>query len=163
MGIAECGHCHALTSRGVYTGPYRYCKWIVELTIWMIILTLVKVIICWIMWLTSEELAWFGQVLFEPFQKNIRFELLFVMIVFPGILNVIYFWIIDSYLKSSKHSHDSHEVHHHENEIDSKQEKILKTSGNDYGATNNEDDYYVNPKLPETKDINNITSDEALV
>jgi hypothetical protein len=29
------------------------------------------------------------------------------MIFFPGILNIIYFWITDSYLKSNKHETDA--------------------------------------------------------
>ena len=31
--------------------------------------------------------------------KSPRFELIFVMILFPGVLNVLYFWVADSYLK----------------------------------------------------------------
>jgi len=98
-----------LKNKGVYVGKDRYTTWAVQLVVWIIILTIVKLLICWFMWLTSEWLAWFGKVLFEPFQKNIRFELLFVMIFFPGILNVIYFWIIDSYLKASKEHLEAHE------------------------------------------------------
>ncbi|MEM7234332.1 MAG: hypothetical protein AAF517_19295, partial [Planctomycetota bacterium] len=53
----------------------------------------------------SDVLAFMGAILFAPLQINIRFELLFVMIFFPGFLNVIYFWIADSYLKAG----DEHE------------------------------------------------------
>lgn len=38
--------------------------------------------------------------MFAPLAENIRFELLFVMIFFPGVLNIVYFWITDSYLKA---------------------------------------------------------------
>eukprot|EP00540_Astrosyne_radiata_P005537 CAMPEP_0116834114 /NCGR_PEP_ID=MMETSP0418-20121206/6811_1 /TAXON_ID=1158023 /ORGANISM="Astrosyne radiata, Strain 13vi08-1A" /LENGTH=83 /DNA_ID=CAMNT_0004463637 /DNA_START=118 /DNA_END=369 /DNA_ORIENTATION=+ len=31
------------------------------------------------------------------------------MILFPGLLNVIYFWVADSYLKAKKHHADAHE------------------------------------------------------
>jgi len=160
--IAECGHCPMLASRGVYTGRYRYFTWFIQLTIWCIILSVVKIVICWFMWLTSSQLAWFGEVLFEPFQRNIRVELLFVMIVFPGILNVIYFWIIDSYLKASKHSHESHEIVHNE-EIDPKNEKILSEDGeNNYvnmnklgeGKKENESTY-VHPEIPDTQQSGN--------
>ena len=48
----------------------------------------------------SQMLAFVGSILFFPLQFNIRVELLFVMIFFPGFLNVIYFWIADSYLKA---------------------------------------------------------------
>jgi len=171
--IAECGHCPLLASRGVYSGPYRYCTWLIQLTIWCIILTVVKLIICWVMWLTSDVLAWFGEVLFEPFQRNIRFELLFVMIMFPGILNVIYFWIIDSYLKASNHSHDSHEIAHQQlEEIDAKNEKILPDGGENNNVNTdkigNDNSYqnesYIHPTISDTQDTSNkIFTKEALV
>lgn len=83
-----------LKNKGVYVGKDRYTTWAVQLVVWIIILTIVKLLICWFMWLTSEWLAWFGKVLFEPFQKNIRFELLFVMIFFlfqrPSSILILY-------------------------------------------------------------------------
>ena len=51
-----------------------------------------------------------GAILFKPLQSNIRFELLFVMIFFPGVLNIIYFWITDSYLKAGGKHPDLHEA-----------------------------------------------------
>jgi STIMATE family len=44
--------------------------------------------------------AVFGAFLFKPLQANKHFELVFVMILFPGLLNCVYFWIADSYLKA---------------------------------------------------------------
>lgn len=90
--------------------------WFWQMTAWIIILNLVKVIICIFMWLCSTPLAWMGSVLFAPLQNNIRFELLFVMIFFPGVLNIVYFWITDSYLKAGKehagaHNDEEKEMH----------------------------------------------------
>jgi STIMATE family len=98
-----------LKHSGVYVGPDGYKHWISQVIAWMTILTIVKLIIYGFMRIFSQPLAILGQWLFEPLQGNIRIELLFVMIVFPGLLNVIYFWIADSYLKA-KHEHaEAHE------------------------------------------------------
>jgi len=98
-----------LKDSGVYHGEHAIIHWISQLTMWIIILSIVKIIICYFMWLCSSFLARVGQWCFAPLQANIRVELLFVMILFPGILNVIYFWIIDSYLKADKNSKHAHE------------------------------------------------------
>lgn len=94
----------SLKDSGVYVGREGMIHWIMQMLAWILILTIVKVLVCVFMWITATPLAYIGQILFEPLQSNIRFELLFVMIFFPGILNIIYFWITDSYLKSNKHA-----------------------------------------------------------
>ena len=75
----------------------------------MIIQTVAKIIIYYFMVFFSYPLAVFGGIIFEPIQTNIRFELLFVMIVFPGFLNVLYFWIADHYLKAGAEHASAHE------------------------------------------------------
>ncbi|KAK1732460.1 STIMATE family protein [Skeletonema marinoi] len=99
----------SLKNSGVYVGREGIMHWAMQMMAWIIILTLVKVIICVVMWLTSAPLAYIGAILFLPLQSNIRFELLFVMIFFPGVLNIIYFWITDSYLKAGGHQEGCHE------------------------------------------------------
>lgn len=101
----------SLKNSGVYVGKEGIVHWAHQMIAWIIILTLVKVVICVFMWITSAPLAWVGGILFEPLQSNIRFELLFVMIFFPGVLNIIYFWITDSYLKAGKHHSGAHDDH----------------------------------------------------
>lgn len=98
-----------LKESGVYHGKEAFAHWMAQMIVWLIILSIVKVLICVFMWLCSSFLARVGQLFFAPLQANIRVELLFVMIFFPGILNVIYFWIIDSYLKADKNSKHAHE------------------------------------------------------
>ena len=99
----------SLKNSGVYVGRKGFIHWAMQMFAWIIILTLVKVIICVIMWVTSAPLAYIGAILFAPLQSNIRFELLFVMIFFPGVLNIIYFWITDSYLKAGANQRGAHE------------------------------------------------------
>mmetsp|Transcript_3548 Transcript_3548/g.9067 ORF Transcript_3548/g.9067 Transcript_3548/m.9067 type:complete len:290 (+) Transcript_3548:476-1345(+) len=98
----------ALKNSGVYVGKEGIIHWVWQMLAWIIILTLVKMIICVFMYVFATPLAYVGAILFEPLQSNIRFELLFVMIFFPGVLNIIYFWITDSYLKAGKEHADSH-------------------------------------------------------
>lgn len=102
----------ALKNSGVYVGREGIFHWAWQMIAWIVILTLVKMIICVFMWLFSAPLAYVGAILFAPLQNNIRFELLFVMIFFPGVLNIIYFWITDSYLKAGK----EHVSAHHDGE-----------------------------------------------
>jgi hypothetical protein len=99
----------SLTNTGVYAGPDAVKIWLIQLIAWLIILTLVKVVNVFVLWLFSPLLARMGEFLFRPLQNNIRFELLFVMIMFPGILNVFYFWIADGYLKASDDQRQVHE------------------------------------------------------
>ncbi|KAL7458149.1 hypothetical protein ACHAWC_009664 [Mediolabrus comicus] len=100
----------ALKNSGVYVGREGIIHWAYQMIAWIVILTLVKLVICVVMWLTSAPLAYIGAVLFAPLQSNIRFELLFVMIFFPGVLNIIYFWITDSYLKANGHVEGVHKT-----------------------------------------------------
>ena len=115
----------ALKNSGVYVGKEGICHWVWQMVAWIIILTLVKLIICVVMWLFSTPLAYIGGVLFAPFQSNIRFELLFVMIFFPGVLNIIYFWITDSYLKAGK----EHAGAHNDDENDGKEMSTINQIG----------------------------------
>ena len=90
----------------------------------MLILTIVKVIIYFFMWLFSDALAIIGGILFKPLEFNIRFELVFVMILFPGLLNVVYFWIADSFLKAKKEHSEAHE--NDETGLEDKKEALLE-------------------------------------
>lgn len=134
-----------LQNSGVYHGKEAISHWISQLSVWILILSVVKVVICYFMWLCSSLLAHVGQLFFAPLQANIRAELLFVMIFFPGIMNIIYFWIIDSYLKAdkdSKHAHESEQdkeeavavdEYHELPDVGIENKKII---GNDNNASN---------------------------
>jgi len=99
----------SLKNNGVYEGPGGLFHWFNQVLVWIIIQSIAKVIIYYTMVFFAEPLAFFGGILFEPFQVNIRFELLFVMIFFPGFLNVIYFWIADHFLKAGAEHSAAHE------------------------------------------------------
>jgi len=90
-----------LKHNGVYVGPNKYTTWRNQVLCWIGILTVVKIILTFFLWFFSGFFAKVGEILFRPMQGSKRFELVFVMVFFPGVLNVIYFWIADSYLKQS--------------------------------------------------------------
>jgi hypothetical protein len=125
-----------LKHSGVYVGADGWKHWISQCIAWVVILTLAKVIIYFFMWAFSQELAGLGQFLFEPLQGNIHFELVFVMILFPGVLNVIYFWIADNYLKAGAEHTGAHEpASVAEDEAKERAEAFLPQGGSDAGAT----------------------------
>lgn len=101
--IAKDLHWTHLEHSGVYAGPNGTLIWASQVMAWLLIQTIVKFIVYLFMWAFSGPLAWIGTLMFAPIQElGIRFELVFVMILFPGVLNVIYFWVADSYLKADK-------------------------------------------------------------
>jgi len=111
----------SLKNSGVYVGDDAMLHWIHQVIAWLVILTLVKIIMYFFMWAFSEPLAWIGGILFAPFQANIRLELVFVMMLFPGLLNIIYFWISDSYLQAQECQVGVHE----EETVEDKKESLL--------------------------------------
>jgi len=113
-----------LMNSGVYTEEDGLKHWFSQVAAWMLILTIVKIIIYFFMWLFSDALAIIGGILFKPLEFNIRFELVFVMILFPGLLNVVYFWIADSFLKAKKEHSEAHE--NDETGLEDKKEALLE-------------------------------------
>ena len=115
-----------LKESGVYVGPDGWKHWVCQVLAWLFILTVTKLMIYFFMWAFSQQLAFIGQLLFAPLQGNIRFELVFVMILFPGVLNVIYFWIADSYLKAKEAHEGVHEPASLEDSGNDKKEALLE-------------------------------------
>ena len=108
--VANKYNIESLRETGVYEGPNGTIHFVHQVLAWILIQSIVKAIVYYFMVFASEPLAFVGSILFAPFQVNIRFELLFVMIFFPGFLNVIYFWIADSYLQAKSTDSGAHEV-----------------------------------------------------
>lgn len=108
--------------------------WRNQVLAWVVILTLVRVLVMGFIWVFSPILARAGDFLFEPLQGNIRFELLFVMILFPGILNFFYFWVADHYLKAGAEHSSAHESFE-DDEVESGQAQSQSQPTSDYVAT----------------------------
>lgn len=93
-----------LHQSGVYD---NVCVWFSQCTAWLLVLTITKVIIYAVMYTFATPLAYVGKLLFSPFTGHKHLELLFVMIFFPGVLNIIYFWVADSYLMANREQHEA--------------------------------------------------------
>jgi hypothetical protein len=115
-----------LKNSGVYAGSRSesFETWGWQLMAWFVILTLEKAILFFIMWFFSGPLSLIAGIVFKPLQGNIKFELLFVMILFPGVLNIIWFWITDHFLKAD----GSHTAAHEKDPEDSKQTSLLEVT-----------------------------------
>lgn len=106
--MAKKNNWETLKNCGVYEGKNGMRSWYHQLITWMIILTITKFILVFILWAFYPILARIGDFMFSPLQDNIKFELLFVMILFPGILNFFYFWVADHYLKADPEETEAH-------------------------------------------------------
>jgi hypothetical protein len=118
----------ALQHSGVYEstdGVVHWDHYAWQVFAWVVVLTVVKIFIYVFMVAASSPLAYAAGILFLPLQVNIHFELLFVMILFPGVLNVIYFWIADSYLQAAADQAGAHEAGEVAVEITEKKESLL--------------------------------------
>ena len=121
----------SLKHTGVYEGVDGLLHWIHQAVAWLFILTIGKVVIYYFMLWTADLLSFLGSLLFTPLQANIRFELLFVMIFFPGVLNVIYFWIADHYLKAGAEHAGAHEEETLDTELAQKKASLITEDENE--------------------------------
>jgi hypothetical protein len=71
--------------------------------VWLLIQLAVKVLLLVCLYAACGRLGDVANWLFSPLQDHPNAELLLVMLVCPGALNVLQFWIVDSFLKSGEY------------------------------------------------------------
>lgn len=69
-----------------------------QLLVWLIVTVIVKLLMLAALKITEQFLENFGNFVLKPF-SNGKVRLVMVMIIFPVILNGLYFWICDTILK----------------------------------------------------------------
>jgi hypothetical protein len=84
---------------GDYGNPPSYKVWVLQLLAWLVIIIFSKAIVVSVMIAASTPLGLFGELLFHSLRGYPFAELVLVMIVCPSFLNVVQFWIQDSFLK----------------------------------------------------------------
>ncbi|CCI41567.1 unnamed protein product [Albugo candida] len=89
----------ALKNPGRYGDPPSLRVWWAQLWEWFAVLFLMKSIVAAFIFIFRIPLAWMGSIIFYPFRAHPKVELIIVMIGCPLIMNMIQFWIQDSFLK----------------------------------------------------------------
>lgn len=73
--------------------------WASQLTAWLLIIVFSKAIVASVLIAAAVPLGTFGELLFHSLAQYPFAKLLLVMVVCPSFLNVVQFWIQDSFLK----------------------------------------------------------------
>mmetsp|Transcript_15911 Transcript_15911/g.29116 ORF Transcript_15911/g.29116 Transcript_15911/m.29116 type:complete len:229 (+) Transcript_15911:112-798(+) len=73
--------------------------WLMQLGVWMLIVLFVKWVLVGIIYLLRDYLSDAGAVVLSPVAFEPKLELVIVMVVVPCFMNVIQFWVQDSFLK----------------------------------------------------------------
>lgn len=90
---------HALENTGTYGTPVNLHIWKQQLGVWLLIILTMKVIITAFVWLLFPLIRDAGTFLFQRLEDHRRVELVLVMIVGPGLMNLVQFWVQDSFMK----------------------------------------------------------------
>jgi hypothetical protein len=83
---------------GSYGNPISSTVWLTQLTVWLLIILIGKVLTFSCFYFISNEIDLLMSSFFGLFDGHPRVELVMVMIVIPFLLNSFQFWIQDSFL-----------------------------------------------------------------
>lgn len=89
----------SLQHPGRYGNPPSLRIWFLQLIEWMGILMVMKIIVGVSIYVFRTPLSIIGSLLFYPVRTHPKVELLIVMIGCPLVMNMVQFWIQDSFLK----------------------------------------------------------------
>mmetsp|Transcript_4630 Transcript_4630/g.4774 ORF Transcript_4630/g.4774 Transcript_4630/m.4774 type:complete len:325 (+) Transcript_4630:285-1259(+) len=105
---------------GEYGLPPSLSRWTAQLGVWLTLVIVGKVVCISLLLKFSDTLESMISYIFQNLSKRPQTELIVVMIIIPGIFNVISFWITDTFLKKQGHPHE--EI----SQIDSLDEDLLE-------------------------------------
>ncbi|TMW61270.1 hypothetical protein Poli38472_013733 [Pythium oligandrum] len=89
----------SLKHPGRYGDPPSLRVWTIQLLSWMGVLVVMKAIVAIAIYIFRTPLGFMGSLLFYPVHNHPKVELLIVMIGCPLVMNMVQFWIQDSFLK----------------------------------------------------------------
>ncbi|KAM3578461.1 hypothetical protein VKS41_009052 [Umbelopsis sp. WA50703] len=114
---------HRLQLQGVDSGVYgnpplmnQLIKWGKQLVIYIISLVLMKLVVVAI-FAICPFLFTFGQWVLEWTMSNYKLQVVFVMLIFPLVMNIIQFWVIDTIVKHNERQEISLNDQNEEDEI----------------------------------------------
>ena len=94
----------SLATTGDYGDPPRMRVWALQLAAWLAVLGMSKVIVASLLFAMRNDLAWLGSEVFGVLAMHPKVELIFVMVVGPGLMNAFQFWVQDTFLKKDEES-----------------------------------------------------------
>lgn len=74
--------------------------WALQLMIWVSIVAMTKWFLLMVITHFSEFYMEIGKRALTPFSDNPKFELVFVMVLVPAVMNIFQFWVQDNFLKA---------------------------------------------------------------
>ena len=86
-------------------GEIKWKKYGAQLGVWLVITFIVKLILLIMLKICKLFLVNLGGFFLSPF-SNAKVRLVMVMIIFPVILNALYFWVVDNILKLKESDKD---------------------------------------------------------
>lgn len=98
-------HWSKLQYHGYYGSPPSWKVWAYQLVQWCSILVVMKILVGVAIWVFSSPLSFLGSILFYPVHSHPKVELLIVMIGCPLVMNMVQFWIQDSFLMDRARDH----------------------------------------------------------
>ena len=167
-GIAIVGNCKYIKS-GLYFEEYvkdgkRKFKLIkkmyfAQLTVWLVITIINKLLLLAFVKIAKKFWENFGNFILTPF-TNANVKLVVVMIIFPVILNALYFWVSDNILKFDLEDGDKDLKKFYMNNNQNKTESVNNDNNNEISNNDNVNDLEGDVKKNNEKeflknDINN--------
>jgi len=89
----------SLGTSGDYGNPVNYNVWAKQLGVWLLVIPLVKLLLLSVIVLLLKPLSYFGAFVLGWLQPTPNLELAVVMVVCPCAMNLVQYWIQDTFLK----------------------------------------------------------------
>lgn len=105
----------SLKHPGRYGDPPNIRVWAAQLLSWSGVLLVMKCFVGLAIYIFSAPLGLIGELLFYPVHHHPKIELLIVMIGCPLVMNMVQFWIQDSFLMD--HTNAVHDVELNDEEV----------------------------------------------
>ena len=100
--LVHCAHKREwrhLRKTGEYGDPANWRTWFSQLATWTLIVCFYKVFLGVFLFIARNPLTAAGLAMFQPLQGNPQVELVVVMVACPCLMNVVQFWIFDTFIK----------------------------------------------------------------
>ena len=91
-----------LERTGEYGEPHDWSVWWAQLGTWTFIVCFYKFFLGIFLFIARDPLTTVGLEMFKPLRSNPQLELVIVMVLCPCLMNIVQFWIFDTFIKGGK-------------------------------------------------------------